>query len=76
MRELAKELQEQDIIPDNCACGFRVFNKLENIQIPEAEIEKFLEIPTLLSSQFGKCRKNSGLSFFIFQNFSTHKNFF
>ena len=22
MRELAKELQEQDIIPDNCACGF------------------------------------------------------
>jgi len=54
MRELAKELRVQDIIPDNCACGFRVFNKLENIQIPEAEIEKFLEIPTLLSSQFDK----------------------
>ena len=28
--ELAKELRVQDNIPDNCACGFRVFNKLEN----------------------------------------------
>ena len=54
MRELAKELRAQDIIPDNSACSFRVFNKLENIKIPEAEIEKFLEIPTLLSSQFDK----------------------
>lgn len=33
MRKLAKELREQDIIPDNCACNFRVFNKLENIKI-------------------------------------------
>lgn len=43
MRVLAKELREQDITADNCACGFRIFNILENLKIPEAEIEKFLE---------------------------------
>jgi hypothetical protein len=31
MREIAKELREQDIITDSFACGFRVFNKFENI---------------------------------------------
>jgi hypothetical protein len=44
MRELAKELRERDITPDNCACGFRVFNILQNLKIPETEIEKFLEM--------------------------------
>ena len=43
MRVLAKELREQDITVDNCACGFRIFNILENLKIPEAEIKKFLE---------------------------------
>ena len=43
MRVLAKELREQGITADNCACGFRIFNILENLKIPKAEIEKFLE---------------------------------
>lgn len=43
MRVLAKELREQGITADNCACGFRIFNILEKLKIPEAEIEKFLE---------------------------------
>jgi hypothetical protein len=43
MRELAKQLREQDITPDNCVCGFRIFNILEKLKIPETEMEKFLE---------------------------------
>jgi transcriptional regulator with XRE-family HTH domain len=43
MRVLAKELREQAITADNCACGFRIFNILEKLKIPEAEIENFLE---------------------------------
>lgn len=43
MRELAKQLRDNEINPDNCACGFRIFNILEKLKIPEAEMEKFLE---------------------------------
>jgi hypothetical protein len=43
MRLLAKELREQGITADNCACGSRIFNILEKLKIPEAEIERFLE---------------------------------
>ena len=53
MRELAKELQEQDIMPDKWVCG-SVFNIPEKLNIPEAQIEKFFQIPTLFSSKFGK----------------------
>ena len=42
MRELAKQLRDHQINPDNCACGFRIFNILEKLKIPEAEMEKFL----------------------------------
>ena len=30
MRELAKQLREQDITPDNCVCGFRISIYLKN----------------------------------------------
>ena len=40
-------------MPDKWACG-SVFNIREKLNIPEAEIEKFLELPTLFSSKFGK----------------------
>ena len=53
MRELAKELRERDITPDNCACGFRVFNILQNLKIPETEIEKFLEMTYGFSQKMG-----------------------
>jgi hypothetical protein len=43
MRELAKQLREQDITADNCVCGFRIFNILEKLKIPETEMENFLE---------------------------------
>lgn len=43
MRELAKQLRDHQINPDNCACGFRILNILEKLKIPEAEMEKFLE---------------------------------
>ena len=47
--ELAKALRVQDNIPDNCACGFRVFNKLENIKIPLHPIEDYQDREILLN---------------------------
>jgi transcriptional regulator with XRE-family HTH domain len=43
MRELAQELRELDMTPDNCAIGCRIFKMLEKLKIPEEEIAEFLK---------------------------------
>jgi transcriptional regulator with XRE-family HTH domain len=53
IRELAKELREHDITPDNCAYGFRIFNVLEHLKIPETEMEKFLTAIYEFSQKMG-----------------------
>src|SRR5215203_2203418 len=53
IRELAKELREHGITPENCACSFRIFNVLENLKIPEIEIEKFLKPRYEFSQKMG-----------------------
>jgi len=42
MRELAQELRELDMTPENCAIGCRVFKVLEKLKIPEGRIAEFL----------------------------------
>jgi hypothetical protein len=43
MRELAKALRELDMTPDDCVMGFRLSKILEQLKIPEAELEEFLK---------------------------------
>ena len=42
MRELAQELRELDMTPENCAIGCRVSKILEKLKIPEGRIAEFL----------------------------------
>jgi transcriptional regulator with XRE-family HTH domain len=43
MRELAQELRELDMTPENCAIGCRVSKVLEKLKIPEEKIAEFLK---------------------------------
>lgn len=42
MRELAQELRELDMTPENCVIGCRISKVLEKLEIPEARIAEFL----------------------------------
>ena len=42
MRDLAKELRTAVLSVDNCAVGFRTYNIITKLKIPENEIERFL----------------------------------
>ena len=44
MRELAKQLRDNEINPDNCACGFRIFNILEKLKIQRQRWKNFLRL--------------------------------
>jgi transcriptional regulator with XRE-family HTH domain len=42
MREMAQELRELDMTPENCAIGCRISKVLEKLKIPEGRIAEFL----------------------------------
>lgn len=53
LRELGKELRRQNMTAENCAIGFRIFNIMKKLSIPEAKTEEFLTTVFELSQKMG-----------------------